>query len=131
MGGCHACQIVSAVWFRTRLSADGIFSGVSYVRLIDFDMVTLSSLNRHAVADLSDVGTPKVVACKRFFQRVAPWVEVDVRQELWQPGSQGERLLDGDVDWVIGTLCSGVWSWIIHNKVFLDAIDNIGTKVNM
>ncbi|KAG8906775.1 hypothetical protein FRB99_006152 [Tulasnella sp. 403] len=88
-------------------------SGVSSLRLIDFDMVTLSSLNRHAVAELADVGTPKVVACKRFFQEIAPWVDVDVRQELWQPGTQGERLLAGDVDWVI------------------DAIDNISTKVEL
>ncbi|KIO28269.1 hypothetical protein M407DRAFT_22480 [Tulasnella calospora MUT 4182] len=88
-------------------------SGVSSLRLIDFDMVTLSSLNRHAVAELADVGTPKVLACKKFFERVAPWAEIDARQELWQPGEHGETLLDGDVDWVI------------------DAIDNITTKVEL
>ncbi len=35
-------------------------SGVSFIRLIDFDYVTLSSLNRHATATLEDVGTAKV-----------------------------------------------------------------------
>lgn len=65
-------------------------------------MVTLSSLNRHAVAELADVGTPKVLACKKFFERVAPWAEIDARQEVWHPGKQGESLLEGDVDWVIG-----------------------------
>ncbi|KAF8352006.1 hypothetical protein F5887DRAFT_1268551 [Amanita rubescens] len=36
-------------------------SGVSKIRLVDFDYVTLSSLNRHATAGLNDVGTPKVI----------------------------------------------------------------------
>ena len=34
-------------------------AGVQYLRLVDFDQVTLSSLNRHAVATLKDVGLPK------------------------------------------------------------------------
>ncbi|EUC61554.1 ubiquitin-protein ligase molybdopterin-converting factor [Rhizoctonia solani AG-3 Rhs1AP] len=91
-------------------------SGVSHIRLVDFDMVTLSSLNRHAVATLADVGVPKVTACKRFFEMVAPWVEVDARVELWKLGSGGEDLLewgDSPVDWVI------------------DAIDNLTTKVQL
>jgi tRNA A37 threonylcarbamoyladenosine dehydratase len=68
-------------------------------------MVTLSSLNRHAVATLADVGVPKVTACKRFFERVAPWVEIDARIELWKLGAGGEDLLqwgDSHVDWVVG-----------------------------
>lgn len=34
-------------------------SGVGKLKLIDFDQVTLSSLNRHAVAAMSDVGLSK------------------------------------------------------------------------
>lgn len=34
-------------------------SGVGRLRLIDFDQVSLSSLNRHAVATRADVGMPK------------------------------------------------------------------------
>ena len=34
--------------------------GVETLRFIDFDQVTLSSLNRHACATLQDVGIPKV-----------------------------------------------------------------------
>jgi tRNA A37 threonylcarbamoyladenosine dehydratase len=37
-------------------------SGVGRTRLIDFDNVSLSSLNRHATACLIDVGTPKAEA---------------------------------------------------------------------
>lgn len=76
-------------------------SGVSTLRLIDFDMVTLSSLNRHAVATLADVGTPKVIACQKFLKKVAPWANIEAHVELWQSGSKGEALLQG-VDWVVG-----------------------------
>ena len=38
-------------------------AGVARLRLIDFDQVTLSSLNRHAVATREDVGRTKVAAC--------------------------------------------------------------------
>ena len=34
-------------------------SGVGRLRLIDFDQVSLSSLNRHALATRADVGMPK------------------------------------------------------------------------
>lgn len=40
-----------------------------------FDMTTLSSLNRHACATLEDVGTPKVIAMQRFLKKIAPWAQ--------------------------------------------------------
>ncbi|KAI9610851.1 hypothetical protein H4Q26_008693 [Puccinia striiformis f. sp. tritici PST-130] len=84
-------------------------SGVGRIRLIDFDQVTLSSLNvclsedqdqpvflrsnsrtsdRHATATREDVGISKVISCKNFYQK-------------------------GNPDWV------------------LDCIDNITTKVDL
>ncbi|EKU20581.1 hypothetical protein NGA_0625900, partial [Nannochloropsis gaditana CCMP526] len=39
-------------------------SGVQRIRVIDFDQVTLSSLNRHAVAGLKDVGLSKAEVLK-------------------------------------------------------------------
>ncbi|KAK6335899.1 hypothetical protein TWF730_003273 [Orbilia blumenaviensis] len=95
-------------WCATML----VRSGIGRVRLIDFDQVTLSSLNRHAVATLEDVGTPKVLAMKKRLQAVAPWVEVEACVELWSE-KDGKRLLDGEPDWVV------------------DAIDNIDTKVDL
>ncbi|KAJ3979853.1 ubiquitin-protein ligase molybdopterin-converting factor [Lentinula detonsa] len=86
-------------------------SGVSKIRLVDFDYVTLSSLNRHATALLEDVGTPKVKCVERTLKSVAKWVEVDVRVDVWRKEKGGD-LLEG-VDWVI------------------DAIDNIQTKVDL
>ncbi|KAB5592675.1 hypothetical protein CTheo_3875 [Ceratobasidium theobromae] len=97
-------------------------SGVSHIRLIDFDMVTLSSLNRHAVATLADVGVPKVTACKQFFERVAPWVEVDARVELWKLEAGGKDLLEwggSQVDWVIGPTTKLLYSlrWVLEQSV--------------
>src|SRR4051812_115075 len=97
-------------------------------------MVTLSSLNRHAVATLADVGVPKVTACKRFFERVAPWVEVDARVELWKLGAGGEDLLewgDSEVDWVIGEyMINAGHPPLLLRVTTLDAIDNLTTKVS-
>ena len=42
------------------------------IRLIDFDQVSLSSLNRHAVATLADVGNPKVHVMQRRLAAIAP-----------------------------------------------------------
>lgn len=67
---------------------------------------------RHAVATLADVGTPKVLACKKHFQEIAPWVEIDARIELFGI-DEAERLLSGNPTWVV------------------DCIDNIQTKVDL
>ena len=75
--------------------------GISNIRLIDFDRVTMSSLNRHATATLSDVGTSKVYAMKSALMRMSLNVEVDAREELWRK-EDGAHLLEG-ADWVIGT----------------------------
>ncbi|KAI9459319.1 hypothetical protein F5148DRAFT_1276818 [Russula earlei] len=87
-------------------------SGVARLRLVDFDYVTLSSLNRHATAALADVGTPKVECVARAIRAIAPFVQVDPRVELWRGDADGAGLLRG-ADWVV------------------DAIDNVGTKVEL
>ncbi|KZT61273.1 hypothetical protein CALCODRAFT_480001 [Calocera cornea HHB12733] len=87
-------------------------SGVGHVRIIDFDQITLSSLNRHATATLADVGTPKAVSTRKFLKSVAPWCDIDAQVSLWRATEEGEHLLE-DADWVV------------------DAIDNISTKVEL
>ena len=77
-----------------------IFRGITNIRLIDFDRVTMSSLNRHATATLSDVGLSKVHAMKSALIRISLKVEVDVREELWTK-EEGGSLLEG-MDFVIG-----------------------------
>ncbi|KAF2763389.1 hypothetical protein EJ05DRAFT_472298 [Pseudovirgaria hyperparasitica] len=89
-------------------------SGVSKMRLIDFDQVTLSSLNRHAVATLADVGTPKVHCIRRRLEQITPWVHFDCRNELFGEDSAGRQL--GDLNGQ-------------KPDFVVDAIDNIGSKV--
>ncbi|THV02177.1 hypothetical protein K435DRAFT_749662 [Dendrothele bispora CBS 962.96] len=86
-------------------------SGISKIRLVDFDQVTLSSLNRHATASLEDVGTSKVKCVEKALKSISRWVQIDACVDLWQK-DQGGALLEG-ADWVI------------------DAIDNIQTKVDL
>ncbi|KIW00677.1 uncharacterized protein PV09_07861 [Verruconis gallopava] len=89
-------------------------SGVSRIRLIDFDQVTLSSLNRHAVATLADVGTPKVHAIRKRLEQITPWVHFDCRNELFSAKVASEQLapLNGQ-----------------QPTFIVDAIDNIDSKV--
>ena len=87
-------------------------AGVGRLRLIDFDNVTLSSLNRHAVATRDDVGRPKVVSCAEHFADIVPTCEVDARVEMFV-AEQADTLLSGSPCFVI------------------DAIDDVNTKVDL
>lgn len=92
-------------------------SGVSKLRLIDFDQVTLSSLNRHAVATLADVGTPKVDCVRKRLQAVVPWLHWECFNEIWKE-DQAKRLM-------------AAWDNGRGRKpdYVVDAIDNIDSKV--
>ena len=100
MGCRYVGPVVSIKLWRRIFSSPVILRGVSKIRLVDFDYVTLSSLNRHATALLTDVGTPKVTCIEKTLKRIAKWVQVDSRTELWRK-DDGGRLLEG-ADWVIG-----------------------------
>ncbi|KAH8701831.1 hypothetical protein BGW36DRAFT_290215 [Talaromyces proteolyticus] len=96
-------------------------SGVSKIRLIDFDQVTLSSLNRHAVATLADVGTPKVQCIRRRLEQIVPWVQLDCRNELYG-ADVSDRLL---APWSLGRVTGQKPDYVI------DCIDNIDSKVEL
>ena len=87
-------------------------SGVGKIRLIDFDQVTLSSLNRHAVANRDDVGISKVECMKKHLLEILPSAQIDAISEMFSKDS-AQRLLDGNPDFV------------------LDCIDNIHTKIDL
>ncbi|CAI4592447.1 CQS_1a_G0032190.mRNA.1.CDS.1 [Saccharomyces cerevisiae] len=89
-------------------------SGCRKIRVVDFDQVSLSSLNRHSCAILNDVGTPKVECLRRHMREIAPWCKIDPINELWTL-QNGERL----------TLGNGTPDFIV------DCIDNIDTKVDL
>ena len=67
-------------------------SGVGHLRLVDFDQVTLSSLNRHATATREDVGRSKVLSMKAAFARIMPSALVDARVQLFSRDAADELL---------------------------------------
>jgi tRNA A37 threonylcarbamoyladenosine dehydratase len=87
-------------------------SGVSKIRLIDFDQVTLSSLNRHAVATTEDVGKSKAEVLRKTLLKVVPWCSIDAVVEMFK-GDAAYRLLSGNPDYV------------------LDCIDDVSTKAEL
>lgn len=91
-------------------------SGVAKIRLIDFDQVSLSSLNRHSVATLADVGTPKVHCIRKRLEQITPWVHFDCRNELFSLSAAESQL---------GPLNRQAPDFIV------DAIDNIDSKVDL
>lgn len=91
-------------------------SGCGKIRLIDFDQVTLSSLNRHAVATLADVGTPKVACLQRRLEQIVPWTQFDTRNQLYDESTSTTQLEP--------------WQENGQQPSFvIDAIDNIDSKV--
>ncbi|XP_069154279.1 tRNA threonylcarbamoyladenosine dehydratase isoform X4 [Solanum lycopersicum] len=72
--------------------------------------VSVSSLNRHAVATREDVGTSKALCLKKHFQSIFPECHIDAKVILYDSSSE-EEILSGHPDFV------------------LDCIDNIDTKV--
>lgn len=90
-------------------------AGVGYLRFIDFDQVTLSSLNRHACATLNDVGIPKVVCLARHCRQICPdpdVLQMDIRVAMYTVET-GPQLLDLNGD---------QWDYVV------DAIDDVPTK---
>jgi tRNA threonylcarbamoyladenosine dehydratase len=93
--------------------------GVGFLRLIDFDQVTLSSLNRHACAVLADVGIPKATCLVRFLRQICPdpsMLQLDARVVMYteETGPSLLSLDDSDDD--------TKWDLVI------DAIDDVPTK---
>lgn len=93
-------------------------AGVARLRLIDFDQVTLSSLNRHAVADRNDVGVPKVAALRRHIARsCGTTCDVECRVALFNASAADELLRVGN---------GSRWTDIV-----VDCIDNVDTKADL
>ncbi|AGO13806.1 AaceriAGL066Wp [[Ashbya] aceris (nom. inval.)] len=92
-------------------------SGCRKIKIIDFDQVSLSSLNRHSCATLNDVGHSKVEVLKSHLLKIAPWCEIEAVNELWHIDS-AERLIFGAGGQDKPTFV-------------IDCIDNISTKVDL
>ncbi|KAF4653443.1 25S rRNA (adenine645-N1)-methyltransferase [Perkinsus chesapeaki] len=88
-------------------------SGIGHMRLIDFDRLTVSSLNRHAAGIWDDVGVPKVTAVKKFIHEFNPFCDVDAVESLFKLEEADSLIADFKPDFVI------------------DAIDNLPTKADL
>ncbi len=80
-------------------------AGVGRIRLVDFDKVTASGLNRHAVAGLADVGRPKVEVVGEKLRAIAPEIEVE-EQAVFFHEETVDQLLGADLDQVVDAIDS-------------------------
>ncbi|KAJ3130168.1 hypothetical protein HK098_005415 [Nowakowskiella sp. JEL0407] len=87
-------------------------SGVGKLRLIDFDQVSLSSLNRHAVATQEDVGMSKSECLYQHFKSICPYTIIEPITNLFSKDG-AHTLLSDSPDFVI------------------DCIDNMETKLDL
>ena len=93
-------------------------AGVGRLRVVDFDRVSLSSLNRHAVATRKDVGTTKVDALKAHCKAIFPEASVHAMDVMYTVESSDDVLAP----------------WGDDGKapdMVVDAIDNVDTKVHL
>ncbi|KAL3940151.1 MAG: hypothetical protein SGBAC_005245 [Bacillariaceae sp.] len=109
--------------------------GVEYLRLIDFDQVTLSSLNRHACATLADVGIPKVTCVEKVCHQLGV-AGIDARAEMYAKDS-GPTML-GDTEWDVVIDCiddvptkAALLSYCLKNKIRVLSCMGAGGKSDM
>lgn len=74
------------------------YVGVRNYRAVEFDIVTLNSLNRLVGALPSDVGSPKLDVCCRLIESVQPGATVDLLKERFSLESQTVQSLLRNVD---------------------------------
>ncbi len=120
-------------------------SGVGRLRLIDFDQVSLSSLNRHALATRADVGMPKATCLKvgptplivrPALLKNAPYLGSLSRAPTapllaaWQEHFQ-QMVPEAEVDARVSMYTADSEEELLSGNpdYVIDAIDNIDTKV--
>lgn len=80
-------------------------SGIGRIRLVDFDTVTESSLNRHAVACPGDVGRDKVELVAARMRAINPDLEVEECRAFFHEET-ADALLAGPPDYVVDAIDS-------------------------
>ena len=87
-------------------------SGVGHFRFIDFDVISVSSLNRHAVAVRSDIGKPKVEVLQQHILEFYPTCQIETNCVAFSKDNAASLIPD-TVDFVV------------------DAIDDYSTKSDL
>lgn len=87
-------------------------SGVKRIKIVDFDRVSLSSLNRHSFAVREDVGSSKVECIKKYVNKIFQHVKIET-VETYVTVENAKQLVDEKADYII------------------DCIDNLDAKVEL
>lgn len=87
-------------------------AGVGYLRLVDFDTINPTNINRQLFALTTTIGVPKVNLAEERVKTIYPQCQVDTRNILINADSV-DALLEPAVD------------------VVVDAIDSVSSKVNL
>ncbi len=97
----------------SKVVMDLIRAGVQKIKVIDYDLVTLSSLNRHAFAKRSDVGKFKSDLIKEYCKKARPDILIE---SIEHP-----------------LLANNLESFILKDKpdVIIDCIDDLNTKAEL
>lgn len=95
--GCHAAIALARC-------------GAGVLKLVDFDLLTETSLNRNPIAGLSDIGNPKVEVIASQLRRTCPDTEIETIVEFFHEDT-ALKILDPPPDIVV------------------DAIDSLNPKV--
>lgn len=80
-------------------------SGVRHITIVDGDRVAVSNINRQLMATTATVGEVKVEAMKRHLLTVAPDVEVEALEKIFQKENAEEFNLDS-YDYIIDAIDS-------------------------
>jgi len=80
-------------------------AGVGHLRLVDFDEVRLSNINRQLYALDSTIGRPKVELARQRVQQINPRCEIDCRQTFVHVDTL-EAILAGPLDAVVDAIDS-------------------------
>ncbi len=87
-------------------------SGVGALVLLDYDMVSVTNINRQIIALESTIGRPKVEVMAERIWQINPECKIDIHQVFYEKG-RDEELIPDDVDFVA------------------DAIDSVGAKADL
>ncbi len=74
-------------------------AGVGVIRVIEFDTVELSNLNRQLLYRTMDIGRPKVLACKETLDSLNPDIKIEAIREKVSERNISD--LCGDFDFVV------------------------------
>ena len=87
-------------------------AGIGHLILVDFDVVTVSNINRQLPALHSTIGEPKVEIMKRRVLDINPNLRIEVYQELYS-AEKADEFFGRELDYVV------------------DAIDMVTSKVSL